>query len=730
MDLGKAKLLRTGLNTLRQCIHPVYGIAWTDGKQVALTGLDLRSDEPKFGVTTVIGQFEHVHGLYWSHVYSAGSSALLAVQHKKHISIWQITRVQEQNRLLVSQTCEASEPFPLLPQGCVWHPTKDVLAILTKRDASILYAVRADNCRVKVDIKGSGLIHGTCWTKDGSRLVIAIGSALHSYIWNDVQKTANACTFCPIFDVGSYICAIEATLDSQVAVATELPLDKICGLNAGIAFDVSNGTGTEMVSSNSPVLVVNEHSVGMRRRSMGSERSLSADSTSSSLSGPVDLTHILANHRKSDPSPLIHLRRRDYLTGSGQDSSRLILVTFERKVTTTKKVNIPGILVPDIITFDSRAHVVAVASNTCSTILVYCVTSSGMPNVQQIQLERNERPKGLCFLTDKILLIMVGKQRASEPAFLPSSSNSDKYFVRLMIKDIVFEDDASTMSGTSLDSGVSFPGARVSESMPQDHHMASKELLIPGSNAVVSPTGKRRLIEEIRSSGCEQSQGSHISDLPDMLHPKCATLGLEGLDAEPVNRSFILHGISSPGKIRSRPLSPRQESENFNQDSGLTKNIMPNEKSLDKLSRNLEKLCTSFVEVQQCLSDLTDFTKNGKRMSPGGYPASSEPPFVYVICQNLNSNGMAPSERRAFLLCNGRLRLSTVQEVFNLSAVEMKYGAFWIVLVADSEGFVPLMFKSKQEVFIRDGSIKQERCGDLSKKLSKLTTQEDANPIQ
>lgn len=63
MDLGKGKLLRTGLNSLYQAIHPTHGLAWTDGNQIVLTDLQLHSGEAKFGDSEVIGQFEQVCGL-------------------------------------------------------------------------------------------------------------------------------------------------------------------------------------------------------------------------------------------------------------------------------------------------------------------------------------------------------------------------------------------------------------------------------------------------------------------------------------------------------------------------------------------------------------------------------------------------------------------------------------------------------------------------------------------
>ncbi|NWU37051.1 WDCP protein, partial [Hylia prasina] len=708
MDLGKAKLLRTGLNALYQAIHPVHGIAWTDGKQVILTALYYQNGELKFGDSSIVGQFEHVHGLYWGPCCSTDTPALLAVQHKKHVSIWQLVYSSaEKKKPLISQTCEVGEPFPLLSQGCVWHPKKEVLAVLTKRDASVLHAVRTDNTRVKAEIKSSGLIHCACWTKDGNRLVVAIGTALHSYIWDYAQKTLNICSFCPVFDVGGYICAIEATLDFQIAVATELPLDNICGFNAGIAFDVPSGTEAgSLISQPALVLGDEEYSMDTRRKSIDSDRS-GVDSVASSSSGPVDLTHILANHRRSDPSPLITLKRKDSATTNGQDSSHLILVTFERKVTTTRKVTIPGILVPDIMAFDLRAQIVAVASNTSNIVLVYSVTSSCMPHIQQIQLERNERPKGLCFLTDKLLLILIGKQRFPEPNLIPSSS-SDRYVLRLMVKELMLEENSSALPETrqnmfyNFESSVNIPGKRkFFENLATEDQPQSRELLIPRSTVIQSPSGRRRLIEEVKSPSYEQSSSSSVSDLDEKRLPGDCSVALETLDAEPMNRSVSLRGFGSPSRICSRPTSPKVQFNVIQEASNSPKNNnLPSERGMSHISRNLERLCGSFNELQLSLSEITDFARNGRRISLA-YPCSQEPPVVRVTYQKSFSNGSVTEETKDVLLCDGKIHLSLVQQLFDLPVIEMKHGSSWIVLTADKDGFVPLIFKATQEIIIR-----------------------------
>ncbi|XP_051469609.1 WD repeat and coiled-coil-containing protein-like [Apus apus] len=693
MELGKAKLLRTGLNALCQAIHPVHGIAWTDGKQVILTSLHLHHGEPKFGDSSVVGQFEHVHGLYWGPCPPEGP-ALLAVQHKKHITIWQLCfSATERNKLLVSQICEVSEPFPVLPQGCVWHPRKEILAVLTTRDASVLHSVHLNNSRIKADIKGSGLIHCACWTKEGSRLVVGVGSALHSYIWDDAQKTLNACSFCPIFDVGGYICAVEATLNFQVAVATELPLDKICGLNAGVAFEVPAGTETESLLSQSSLCGEEEYSLDGGKKSLDPEKPLSI------VTSPVDLTHILSSKQGAASSPLLHLRPKDYLTGSGQDSSHLILVTFERKVTSTKKVSIPGILVPDIMAFDPKTQTVSVASNTCNVILVYSLTSSNLPNIQQIQLEKNEKPKGLCFLTNKLLLILVGRQKFTDPAFLPSS-RSDKYMIRLMIKELILEMGPSASAPASASSSLNL--SNVPHDLPADGHPLSPGLLIPDRAAIQSPTSRRKLIEEIKSPVYEQSSSLNMSDLKDRRTSMNCSPAAESLGADLVHRAGPLPATSLA--FSNKPTSPKRQADAAFKIPNSYKNNLFTEKETSYFSKNVEKLTGNFTDLQHQLRELTELLKSRKRNIPV-YPSFQEPSFVNITCQKQLSRSDS-DERRAVILCGGRLHLNTVQQIFNLSLVEMQHGPSWIVLTADSEGFVPLTFAPAQEVVVRDASTR------------------------
>ncbi|XP_064196812.1 WD repeat and coiled-coil-containing protein [Anguilla rostrata] len=692
MDLGKVKLPRTGLNTLQQAIHPVHGIAWTDGKQVCLTSFQCADGaEPQFGDTNVIGQFEHVLGLRWGPLCCADSPALLALQHKKHVTVWQLQlSTAEQSKLLCTQTCELGEPFPLLAQGCVWHPRADALALLTRRDASVLWSVRGDAQRVRAEIRGGGLVHCACWTGDGARLVVAVGTALHCYAWNDAERTLAPCGLCPVFDVGGYVCALESVGEAQVAAATELPLDRICGLNAGMTFDVPSRRPVALTVEEDPAS-------DSRRRSADSDRSLLSSLRASSPSGLVDLTHVLGRHRRSDPSPLLYLRPRDTLTGSGQDSSHLIVVTFDRKATTSRRLAVPGILVPDIIALDPSGRAVAVASNTCSVVLVYAVSAATMPKLQQIQLQKNERPKGMRFLGDRRLLLMVGQQKASDSAFLPSSS-TDKYVVRLLTRDLEYDDEASGQLPAQNPHypSFSFPGARRgSENVSRGERFGGITELVLPSGALAPPlVGRRRLIEEVQSEE-EPSPTVSLTDFSDRVSSSTSSIAVETLSAEPGGGvAGLLVGGRGPGsRESSRCGSPR---------------FAPADRPAEQHTQDTERIFARFAEMQQRVSKIQDYVLNGRRAS-SCYPSRAEAPYVIVSCQKQVSETVFIEDRRPVLLCEGKLCLRVLQDLFNMQVLEMLHGSLWVVLVPDADGFVPLTFEPKEELTVRNGKRKLPR---------------------
>ncbi|GAB1297279.1 WD repeat and coiled-coil-containing protein [Apodemus speciosus] len=637
MELGNGKLPRTGLNSLNQAVHPTQGLAWTDGNRVVLTDLQVHSGEAKFGDSQVLGSFDSVCAVSWAPVSTVRMPALLAVQHRTLVSVWQLCPgTAGPSKWQVSQACEIRESVPILPQGCVWHPQDAVLAVLTAQDVSIFPNVHRDGSRVKVDITAKGRVYCACWTLDGQRLVVAIDSSLHSYIWDSSQKSLHSCSFCPVFPVNCSIRSITATVNSQVAIATELPLDKLCSLNASEAFDGSPDGDHG---------AVHIHPVGEPPPAVEQVATTDMNSavTVSPFSVPLDLTHIHFNPSRAEQSSLICLRKKDYLTGTGQDSSHLILVTFKKSVTNAKKVAIPGILVPDLIAFNMTARLVAVASNTCNVILIYLVAPSSMPNIQQIQLESNERPKGICFLTDRLLLIAVGEQKPTETAFLPSSE-SDQYTVRLIVREITLGRESS---GTSAESQGAFSdfSALLNKADREEKFIDS---LSPGS----SPVSQGLLLTANSSTQSGRSGRALIQEIRSPLSP----LSSDSVVHETLHRpSWLCTPLPRPSRTPEHTSTPELNSP---QRENLQK-----EKETCPLSRELEVLSQRLVGMQEYFFELMDFLHKEKRVSPA-YPPSQDPPYVHLILQG-------PAERRAVLLCDGKLRLSTVQQMFGLHLVEM-----------------------------------------------------------
>ena len=595
MELGQGKLLRTGLNALYQAIHPIHGLAWTDGTQVVLTNLQLHGGEAKLGDSVVLGQFEHVYGVTWAPPGATDIPTLLAVQHRKYVVVWQLCpSPAETSKWLISQPCEIRQSCPVLPQGCVWHPESAILTVLTAWDVSVFYNIHCDSSQIKVDVSTQGLIHCACWTQDGQRLVVAAGSSLHSYIWDNVQKTLHRCSLCPMFDVDSYVRSIGATVGSQVVIATELPLHKICRLNACGTFDVppsGEDTCLHALPVTDPV----------------SSETNSETPVSSSFSEPLDLTHIHFNRSKSEGSSLTCLRKKDYLTGTGLDSSHLVLLTFEKEVTCNRKVIIPGILVPDLIAFNLTAQAVAVASNTSNVIFIYSVIPLIMPNIQQIQLESNERPKGICFLTDKLLLILVGRQKSTDSAFLPSSK-SDQYMIRLIVREVMLKEDFPVTLSENQNDNSSFSSLlnktnikKLIEDLSPDFFNQRGGLLFTANSSSQSGRPGRTLIKETESPASSICDGSTV---------------LETLDARPVNSSVTLPRPSGAPAHTSTTEPPNLE----------------REEETYRLSQELEIVSRNLSEVQRCLSELSGFLHNGKKSSPV-YPLSQDLPYVHITCQ-------------------------------------------------------------------------------------------------
>ncbi|XP_073481415.1 WD repeat and coiled-coil-containing protein-like isoform X2 [Aquarana catesbeiana] len=694
MDLGKAKLLRNGINALHQAIHPVHGLAWTDGKQVILTTLHLQNEEPELGSSVVIGQFEHVHGLYWGPVTDI--LALLAVQHKKHVTVWQLYyNPLEKNKLVVSQTCAYGEALPILPQGCIWHPNKDILIVLTKRDITVLYSVCHSNNNAKADITGCSVIRCACWTKDGSRVVAAMDDSLYSYLWNDDNKTLSPCSFCPVFNIDSTIVAIQPTVDYQVVVTTEIATKSPTNVYKEL---------DESKLQMSLLKLDEELTRNNRRLSVDSGKSEPADFLRVSSLVPADISHILARHRKSDPSPLLHMKQKSISVESKPELSNLVIVTFEKNATTTRKVSLPGISTPDILVLDSHCERAAVSSNTSNLVLIYPIAPSCMPNIQQIKLEETERAKGISFLTDTQLLIMAGRQRSGDMVFLPISV-SEKYTVQLLTRKIMPIEYIP--SRLNCEQNIISDHCNITTGNKQlcDDHIVSKEFWMP-NHIVSKPLHIRRKLREIaRGTSCDPSPTSSLDDYDEnkSVVESYSPVTLENFQTEPTSPRALKVNTGTMNKTFCRSVSQKP----YKKDSEQTQDCIAT-----SINVNAEGIMNPGLEAQAVESE---DSKSYIKILP--YPSSDDPPCVSVTLQ---SSDVGRGGFRLVLLCHGKLHLRTMREIFHLQTIEMMFDTKWVVLTEDSEGFAPVIFRPNQEVMIREAkdslSSSTESTGSTEKK--------------
>nr|XP_032808484.1 WD repeat and coiled-coil-containing protein [Petromyzon marinus]XP_032808485.1 WD repeat and coiled-coil-containing protein [Petromyzon marinus]XP_032808486.1 WD repeat and coiled-coil-containing protein [Petromyzon marinus] len=721
MELGKAKLPRCGINALRRAVHPSLGLAWTDGKRLLLSGLHAgreEEEEPeeaavvgRLGGAATLGSFEHVYGVSWGPTDPA-LPALLAVQHKKHVTVWQVTPAGcNDARPACSRLCEREEPFAILPQGCVWHPRSETLVLLTKRDACLLYSLRSDARSVRADIRGSGLVRCAAWTTDGARLVLAVGTALHSYLWDEPSRSLQPCGFSHVLDVGGYVCAVEAACDARVLVATELPLDRVCGLDAagapfelpGVAFDGAPGSSPNTLR---PREGAEDGATRPRGRSPEPRGGFVADDGTGR--GPVvDLTHLLAHHRKSDPGPLIRLKRRDLSSGGGgdDDSSHLLLVTLDQKATTTRKVRLPGLLVPDLLAYDATADTVAVASNTSASVLVYSLSGRGISPLQHVTLGRDERPKGLCFLAPShSLAMLVGRQKQSEPAFLPCAS-TDRYALRLVVRDVVVEGPGRSSPRA---------GARPPEGRDANPGPASGlwELWPPGDEPRRQASSPRRLTEEPSGASADDRRPRRPSGEAAGRFARDVSPPLESVEREPAGGAARPRGSPEPrrpgGGAPRRAPSPRDAERDGPARGPVGRAASPGpwdaegsaaSRALRGLWERLDRVQAEVGEVRQLVLAL--------RPERRVLAASGPPRWARVRCQPRGGGNAAPAqeaETRNFLLSSGGLvRLDALRSAFQLSAVEMLFDTVWLVLGCDGDGFIPVAFQHEQEVLVREG---------------------------
>ncbi|XP_053396866.1 uncharacterized protein LOC123552802 isoform X2 [Mercenaria mercenaria] len=395
MELGHIKLRSQGVNILHGAIHEDHGLVWTEGQGIFLTPVSLFQGEVENQEHSKLGEFDRgVKSIHWSDNISAGL-CYMCVVHDRNISIWKVEG--RQPKLSFKQIRKIN--IQPISKGCLWNPGRDILCVLCPQQSSLYYShVHNKGSQVLLQLDREKIRCG-CWSTDGLKFIVCIGTSLMVYHWSDIDNSITTYTAVPWTVPGllGHISSVVAISSDRIITAAELPLESLCKQQDTFLIP-------DLLNSNSNGPVRDELTEGEVIRPKGQQTSA---------------TESLLNLQRNPDSVL-------------EDSSRLdcIDLSAERKPTRVSSVNVKGVLTPDLLLFQANLNQVLVGSNVQTLIQVYLFDRKQFTKTCEITLDKEERPKGLAGLPKSCchddqdgVLIVSGKRGPADVAF-PSSSST------------------------------------------------------------------------------------------------------------------------------------------------------------------------------------------------------------------------------------------------------------------------------------------------------------------
>ncbi|XP_012935168.1 WD repeat and coiled-coil-containing protein [Aplysia californica] len=405
MDLGKAKLRKVGINNLLSGVHPQHGVIWTDGKGIFLAPIQVEGTNVQNATSVRLGEFEQVTSVHWSRCLSAESGAAchLCVVHQHTVTVWRVSGALP--KLSFKQVRKIN--VRPIAQGCLWNPCNDVLCLLSRHQCSFYY--RHDNNKSSYAFPAleSGKISCGCWSLDGKKLVMCVGSTLLVYRWNDLTTTLDDFTAAAwvIPGLDGQVTSISPVVKDSVVVAAEVPLESLCKQQQDL-FAVPEVNGIDATGDD-----------GVLRPSKSPSATQSLLNLQQSSQAAADARSTLT---------LVNL----------QDGSR--------DPVKLSSAPLRGVLTPDILLYEKSSQCVVVGSNSQSQLHIYALLDKHLAYCGDIQLEKGQRPKGLCSMPTYFddhgaaLLILVGHRATEEASFLSSALEAE---FQLSLKYIILKAD-------------------------------------------------------------------------------------------------------------------------------------------------------------------------------------------------------------------------------------------------------------------------------------------------
>ncbi|ESO93252.1 hypothetical protein LOTGIDRAFT_232702 [Lottia gigantea] len=626
MNLGESILKRSGVNGLAHAIHPRHGLVWSDGKAIFLSPLNIFNNQLHNSSSTRLGEFDNVENVCWSNDVNE-TTCFMCVIHNNYVTVWKVTGLSP--KLSFKQVRKIN--VKPIPQGVLWNPKCDVLCLFSRNQVSFYFNHLKQKGSYAFPPLVSGKINCGCWSRDGNKLLVCVGSSLLIYTWSNIETSLS--DFMPsawtLPKSDGNVTAIVPVNDSKYICCVDLPLERLC------------------------------HNQDL---------------------------YLIPELPESDNN---NKYEKDVLKSGNSISIKDQLFNLPKN--------------------PQSSGCIIVGCNNLPQLQIYTVSESTLTFTTQIQLQKNERPKGISSVSGNVtnvvngVLILIGELEKKENIF-PSSGTDCDY--KLSVQYYPVTPDRSLQhchSHSEIDKvKICRPSSKiksVSESALKQIQVSENtepvSLVIP-QPVTITPSSKSLISNiddtipsntqlELEKTGFKDSVPKFHSEL-DNVRSTDSHFTRKKSQIVKGNKSKLLYDESqvSASGLTHKKLDQLEDSLS---DPGLSISSC-NSGNYEVLESLVETQKDQIEELQKKVQSLSMLVDESSVINITKYQTPEDPDHVKVVC--VYDNGSTRS--RKFLLDNGRLQLDTLKRAFKLDYIELIIDDDPMVLSSNIDGYIPIKF--------------------------------------
>ncbi|XP_059177031.1 WD repeat and coiled-coil-containing protein-like isoform X2 [Physella acuta] len=524
-----------------------------------------------------------------------------------------------------------------IPAGCLWNPCEDILCILHKQQCNLYY--QQESFSFPVLQRGKYLCG--CWSSDGKKLYLSTGSSLLIYQWQDLKL------------MDQFTSSTWESPELKAEIISVIPV-----MENAILF-------TAQVSLESLICTPE----------MFSETSSSFESSLFNMSSQTvrKLTSMLMLVPDSGGEPI--------------------------------SVSLQGILNPDIIIYEHWSRCIVVGSNTQSVMQIFTLVKDKLIQCGNINLENNERLKGLCtHLLTPGILVLIGEKDGADIFDIATQSQFSLTLKYFSLKD--YSNIASDSQDTAEPVKFECPNYLIKSISFSSNSLLRDELTLPGESlgcrnisSLIQELDHQPVNPQLETvSFSSQAPVFNNTKLLSLFELSAKTSSDQLLDTTSCMSHHVLQPVTAEVKsgeqVTSHVLGKDNAKANVKPKVHTT-DVKSNKEKPDALAQQLQFQELSLLALQKQLQELSQCVKQTCLILPSKYQDFKRPELVEIYCTKAGA-----TERKRFLLDDGRLHLDTIKTAFNLSSVEILLDGEYCVVSANTDGYIPMKFSAAQELQI------------------------------